>query len=234
MAYNTQGVHDYRYACENPQHGKSRAALRAVVRCASYVGCSACDFVAGTNSGTRRRIGSQADRCDRGCRRSRRRDHVADRGAPIGSVAARGRQAYGILCRRISMRGGRARRALRCAIDSGIARRVHRIQIAVNIALAPYQAILPDTVPAARLGVASGWMAATQSAGNANGRKGGRRGKLRSHRFLWGTVPIGFGFMLRKQSEPLASKRLLSSRLSIQLPSTCVYVDVVRSARLQQ
>jgi MFS family permease len=43
------------------------------------------------------------------------------------------------------------------------------LQVAVNIALAPYQAILPDTVPAARLGVASGWMAATQSAGNAVG-----------------------------------------------------------------
>jgi MFS family permease len=43
------------------------------------------------------------------------------------------------------------------------------LEAALNVALGPYQAILPDTMPADRLGVASGWMAGTQSAGNALG-----------------------------------------------------------------
>ena len=43
------------------------------------------------------------------------------------------------------------------------------LQIAMNFAIGPYQAILPDTVEGGRLGSASGWMAAMQSAGNAAG-----------------------------------------------------------------
>lgn len=43
------------------------------------------------------------------------------------------------------------------------------LQIALNVAIGPYQAILPDTVDGARLGSASAWMAAMQSAGNAAG-----------------------------------------------------------------
>ncbi len=43
------------------------------------------------------------------------------------------------------------------------------LQAAMNCAIGPYQAILPDAVPASRIGVASGWMAAMQSAGNAVG-----------------------------------------------------------------
>ena len=43
------------------------------------------------------------------------------------------------------------------------------LQAAMNFAIGPYQAILPDAVPASRIGVASGWMAAMQSAGNAGG-----------------------------------------------------------------
>lgn len=43
------------------------------------------------------------------------------------------------------------------------------LQAAMNCAIGPYQAILPDAVPASRIGVASGWMAAMQSAGNAAG-----------------------------------------------------------------
>ncbi len=43
------------------------------------------------------------------------------------------------------------------------------LQVALNIAIGPYQAILPDAMPDDRLGVASGWMAAMQSAGNAVG-----------------------------------------------------------------
>ncbi len=43
------------------------------------------------------------------------------------------------------------------------------LQFALNLAIGPYQAILPDTVESSRLGGASAWMAAMQSAGNAAG-----------------------------------------------------------------
>ena len=43
------------------------------------------------------------------------------------------------------------------------------LQAGMNLAIGPYQAILPDAVPSERIGVASGWMAAMQSAGNATG-----------------------------------------------------------------
>ncbi len=43
------------------------------------------------------------------------------------------------------------------------------LQIAFNVAIGPYQAILPDFVENEHIGVASGWMAAMQSAGNAAG-----------------------------------------------------------------
>ncbi len=43
------------------------------------------------------------------------------------------------------------------------------LQVAMNCAIGPYQAILPDTVSTGRLGGASAWMAAMQSAGNAAG-----------------------------------------------------------------
>lgn len=43
------------------------------------------------------------------------------------------------------------------------------LQIALNVAIGPYQAILPDTVEGGRLGAASAWMAGMQSAGNAAG-----------------------------------------------------------------
>ncbi|MGA8576562.1 MAG: MFS transporter [Candidatus Cybelea sp.] len=43
------------------------------------------------------------------------------------------------------------------------------LQAALNIAIGPYQAIIPDFVERARVGIASSWMAALQSAGNAIG-----------------------------------------------------------------
>lgn len=43
------------------------------------------------------------------------------------------------------------------------------LQLGLNFAIGPYQAILPDTVDDARLGRASAWMAAMQSGGNAAG-----------------------------------------------------------------
>ena len=43
------------------------------------------------------------------------------------------------------------------------------LQTAMNIAIGPFQAILPDFVPGPRIGVASGWLAGMQSAGNAVG-----------------------------------------------------------------
>jgi MFS family permease len=43
------------------------------------------------------------------------------------------------------------------------------LQAALNLAIGPYQAIIPDFVERARTGVASSWMAALQSAGNAAG-----------------------------------------------------------------
>lgn len=43
------------------------------------------------------------------------------------------------------------------------------VQLAMNVAIAAYQAAIPDTVPSDRAGGASGWMAAQQSLGNAAG-----------------------------------------------------------------
>jgi MFS family permease len=43
------------------------------------------------------------------------------------------------------------------------------LQAALNLAIGPYQAIIPDFVDRARYGVASSWMAALQSFGNAVG-----------------------------------------------------------------
>jgi MFS family permease len=43
------------------------------------------------------------------------------------------------------------------------------IQAALNLAIGPYQAIIPDFVERTRVGIASSWMAALQSAGNAIG-----------------------------------------------------------------
>ena len=43
------------------------------------------------------------------------------------------------------------------------------IQAALNVAIGPYQAIIPDFVERTRIGAASSWMAALQSAGNAIG-----------------------------------------------------------------
>jgi MFS family permease len=43
------------------------------------------------------------------------------------------------------------------------------VQAALNFAIGPYQAIIPDAMPRSRFGVASSWMAALQSTGNAIG-----------------------------------------------------------------
>jgi MFS family permease len=43
------------------------------------------------------------------------------------------------------------------------------LQAGLNLAIGPYQAIIPDVMPRARFGAASSWMAALQSAGNALG-----------------------------------------------------------------
>ena len=43
------------------------------------------------------------------------------------------------------------------------------LQAALNVAIGPYQAIIPDFVERSRTGAASSWMAALQSAGNAVG-----------------------------------------------------------------
>lgn len=43
------------------------------------------------------------------------------------------------------------------------------LQAAMNLAIGPYQAIIPDFVESRRTGIASSWMAALQSAGNAIG-----------------------------------------------------------------
>ncbi len=43
------------------------------------------------------------------------------------------------------------------------------VQAGLNVAVNPYQAAIPDLVEAKRAGVASGWMAGLQSAGNAAG-----------------------------------------------------------------
>ncbi len=45
------------------------------------------------------------------------------------------------------------------------------LQLGLNFAIGPYQAILPDTVDDARLGRASAWMAAMQSARQCGGRR---------------------------------------------------------------
>ncbi|HEX8805893.1 MAG TPA: MFS transporter, partial [Candidatus Aquilonibacter sp.] len=43
------------------------------------------------------------------------------------------------------------------------------LQLALNIVIGPYQAIIPDTMPPSRYGIASGWLAAFAGAGNATG-----------------------------------------------------------------
>jgi MFS family permease len=43
------------------------------------------------------------------------------------------------------------------------------LQLALNLIIGPYQAIVPDTMPASRYGIASGWLAALAGAGNAAG-----------------------------------------------------------------
>jgi maltose/moltooligosaccharide transporter len=43
------------------------------------------------------------------------------------------------------------------------------LQVAMNVAIGPYQAVIPDFVEPVRFGKASSWMAALQSAGNAIG-----------------------------------------------------------------
>lgn len=43
------------------------------------------------------------------------------------------------------------------------------LQAALNVAIGPYQAVLPDFVAAKQIGTGSGWMAASQSGGNAFG-----------------------------------------------------------------
>ncbi len=43
------------------------------------------------------------------------------------------------------------------------------LQIGMNIAIGPYQAVIPDFIPDREIGRASSWMAALQSAGNACG-----------------------------------------------------------------
>lgn len=43
------------------------------------------------------------------------------------------------------------------------------LQLAMNVVIGPYQAIVPDTMPRSRFGLASGWLAAFAGAGNAIG-----------------------------------------------------------------
>lgn len=43
------------------------------------------------------------------------------------------------------------------------------LQISLNVIIGPYQAIIPDLIPAQRFGLASAWLAAMGSAGNACG-----------------------------------------------------------------
>ncbi len=43
------------------------------------------------------------------------------------------------------------------------------VQIAMNVAIGPYQAVIPDFIPDERMGTASSWMAALQSIGNVAG-----------------------------------------------------------------
>jgi MFS family permease len=43
------------------------------------------------------------------------------------------------------------------------------LQVSLNLVIGPYQAIIPDTVASSRFGVASAWLAALGSAGNACG-----------------------------------------------------------------
>lgn len=43
------------------------------------------------------------------------------------------------------------------------------LEVTLNVAIGPYQAVIPDVVARARVGLASAWMAALQSVGNAVG-----------------------------------------------------------------
>lgn len=55
---------------------------------------------------------------------------------------------------------------------TGLAIAFVALQAALNIAIGPYQAIIPDFVRGTRIGIASSWMAALQSGGNAIGALG--------------------------------------------------------------
>jgi MFS family permease len=78
------------------------------------------------------------------------------------------------------------------------------VQAALNVAIGPYQAIIPDFVESKRLGVASSWMAALQAAGNAAG-----------------ALAASF----------IANLRLLGAALGALLLTTCA-VTVAHAARL--
>ena len=68
------------------------------------------------------------------------------------------------------------------------------VQISMNVAIGPYQAVIPDFVPDDALGTASSWMAALQSLGNAAG------------------AIVAFG---------ISQTRLVAAALAAMLVSTC-------------
>ncbi len=91
------------------------------------------------------------------------------RGLLVGRAAPQREPAHRVLRRRRRRRLGSVAVLLSGAVDGGADDCLHRVQATLNLAIGPYQAIIPDFVDRARYGVASSWMAALQSVGNAVG-----------------------------------------------------------------
>ncbi len=108
------------------------------------------------------------------------------------------------------------------------------LQLALNVAIGPYQAIIPDFVERARTGVASSWMAALQSAGNAAGALAASF--IGNARALAGTLDamlLGTFVMtaahaarlpLREEPAPEATTRVTRAFVNLFLSRALIYV----------
>ncbi len=89
------------------------------------------------------------------------------------------------------------------------------LQAALNVAIGPYQAIIPDFVARERTGIASSWMAALQSAGNAIGALAASF--IGSARMLGGVLA---GLLLATCAITLAHIRGLTLQHTVPQPQT--------------
>ncbi|HEV3092852.1 MAG TPA: MFS transporter [Candidatus Cybelea sp.] len=108
------------------------------------------------------------------------------------------------------------------------------LQLALNVAIGPYQAIIPDFVERMRTGVASSWMAALQSAGNAAGALAASFiGSARAlagtlDAMLLGTLVITAAHVarlpLREEPAPEPSTRVTRAFVDLFLSRALIYI----------